>query len=152
MADLDLTGDLSWQPGQTPGTSEFQWDLIGRSLKGLESLLGQPVPIRNSKTRVRVDFAWPGGPADLNLASLEAEIGFRFENGTIEEGSDASRVFRVFGLLNTDTIWRRLQLDFSDVYESGIPFDYMEGDALIHEGRLIFDPKVDIQAPSGASG
>jgi uncharacterized protein YhdP len=149
MADLDLTGDLSWQPGQTPGTSEFSGTLSGGSLKGLESLLGQPVPIRNSKTRVRVDFAWPGGPADLNLASLEAEIGFRFENGTIEEGSDASRVFRVFGLLNTDTIWRRLQLDFSDVYESGIPFDYMEGDALIHEGRLIFDPKVDIQAPSG---
>ncbi|TDT43252.1 uncharacterized protein (TIGR02099 family) [Halospina denitrificans] len=149
MADLDLTGDLSWQPGQTPGTTEFSGTLSGGSLKGLESLLGQPVPIRNRKTRARIDFAWPGGPADLELASLEAEIGFRLENGTLEEGSDASRVFRVFGLLNTDTIWRRLQLDFSDVYESGIPFDYMEGDALIHEGRLIFDPKVVIQAPSG---
>ena len=149
MADLDLAGDLIWQPGGDPGTTEFSGTLSGGSLKGLESLLGQPVPIRNSKTRARVDFAWPGGPADLELGSLEAEIGFRLEDGTIDEGSDASRVFRVFGLLNTDTIWRRLQLDFSDVYGAGIPFDYMEGDALIHEGRLIFDPKVDIQAPSG---
>ena len=149
MGDLDLSGDLVWQPGQMPGTTEFSGTLSGGSLKGLESLLGQPVPIRNSKTRALVDFAWPGGPADIELASLEAEIGFRLEDGTIDEQSDASRVFRVFGLLNTDTIWRRLQLDFSDVYESGIPFDYMEGDALIHEGRLIFDPKVVIQAPSG---
>lgn len=149
MGDLDLAGDLIWDLNREPGSTEFSGSLSGGSLKGLEALLAQPVPIRNRKTQARLDFAWPGGPTDFELASLEAEIGFRLEDGTIDEQSDASRVFRVFGLLNTDTIWRRLQLDFSDVYESGIAFDHMEGDALIHEGRLIFDPKVLIQAPSG---
>lgn len=149
MGDLELAGDLSWELGGDPGSTEFSGTLTGGSLKGLEALLGQPVPIRNRNTDARVDFAWPGGPMDFELASLNAEFGFRLENGTIDEQSDASRLFRVFGLLNTDTIWRRLQLDFSDVYESGIAFDHMEGNALIHEGRLIFDPKVLIQAPSG---
>ena len=149
MGELDLTGDLIWRPGTESGVTEFEGALEGGSLKGLEALIGETVPIRNKRAQADISLAWPGAPADIELASLSAELDFRLENGTIEQGSEAARLFRVFGLLNTDTLWRRLQLDFSDVYGSGIPFDHMEGSALIHDGKLTLDPKITIQAPSG---
>ncbi|WP_179105690.1 YhdP family protein [Vreelandella utahensis] len=150
MGDLDLEGSLTWQSALDKGVSEFSGTLDGRDLKGLETLLGQTtVPISSERAEASLNMAWPGGPTDFSLAGLRAAMDFRLEDGIIDQDIEGARVFRVFGLLNTDTLWRRLQLDFSDVYESGIPFDHIEGEVLIHEGRLIFDPAVSIQAPSG---
>ena len=150
MGDLSLDGRLSWQPTADRGVTEFSGSLSGSDLRGLEGLLGKmTVPIRSGRTEASLNLAWPGGPGDFRLSTLRAAMDFRLENGIIDQDIEGARVFRVFGLLNTDTLWRRLQLDFSDVYESGVPFDHIEGEALIHEGRLIFDPSVVIQAPSG---
>ena len=150
MGDLALDGSLSWQPTRESGVTEFSGSLSGSDLRGLEALLGETtVPVSNERTEASLNLAWPGGPSDFSLSRLRAAMDFRLEDGIIDQDIEGARVFRVFGLLNTDTLWRRLQLDFSDVYESGIPFDHIEGEALIHEGRLIFDPAVVIQAPSG---
>ncbi|MGM0451503.1 MAG: YhdP family protein, partial [Pseudomonadota bacterium] len=150
MGDLALDGSLSWQPTADAGVTEFSGSLSGSDLQGLEALLGETtVPISSKRAEASLNLAWPGGPGEFSLARLRAAMDFRLENGIIDQDIEGARIFRVFSLLNTDTLWRRLQLDFSDVYESGIPFDHIEGEALIHEGRLIFDPSVVIQAPSG---
>ncbi|XOZ34931.1 YhdP family protein [Halomonadaceae bacterium KBTZ08] len=150
MEDLALKGSLTWQPAVTDGVTEFSGTVEGSDLKGLEAVVGQTsVPITSKRVEASLNMAWPGVPTDFSLSELRAAMDFRFEDGIIDQEIEGAGVFRVFGLLNTDTLWRRLQLDFSDVYESGIPFDHIEGEALIHEGRLIFDPTVVIQAPSG---
>ena len=150
MGDLVVDGNLTWQPTANSGVTEFSGTLDGGDLKGLEALIGRTmVPISSQRTEASLNMAWPGGPTDFSLSGLRAAMDFRLEDGIIDQDIEGARVFRVFGLLNTDTLWRRLQLDFSDVYESGVPFDHIEGEVLIHEGRLIFDPAVSIQAPSG---
>lgn len=150
MEGLTVDGGLTWQPAEETGVTEFSGDLGGSDLRGLEAVLGKTtVPISSKRTEASLNLAWPGGPGDFSLSRLRAAMDFRLEDGSIDQDIEGARLFRVFGLLNTDTLWRRLQLDFSDVYESGITFDHIEGNALIHEGRLIFDPAIDIQAPSG---
>ncbi len=150
MGELSVDGRLTWQPTAEKGVTEFSGGLSGGDLRGLEAVLGETtVPITSKRTNASLNLAWPGGPGDLSLSGLRAAMDFRLENGIIDQDIEGARVFRVFGLLNTDTLWRRLQLDFSDVYESGVPFDHIEGEALIHEGQLVFDPSVVIQAPSG---
>ncbi|MEQ6884337.1 YhdP family protein [Salicola sp. Rm-C-2C1-2] len=150
IGDLTLDGSLTWQPTAANGVTEFSGTLDGTDLKGLEKLLGRTtVPISSERTEASLNVAWPGGPTDFSLAGLRAAMDFRLEDGIIDQDIEGARVFRVFSLLNTDTLWRRLQLDFSDVYESGIAFDHIEGEVLIHKGRLIFDPAISIQAASG---
>lgn len=150
MGDLALDGSLTWQPAAESGITEFSGTLDGTDFKSLETLLGRTtVPISSQRAEASLNMAWPGGPTDFSLAGLRAAMDFRLEDGIIDQDIEGARVFRVFSLLNTDTLWRRLQLDFSDVYESGIAFDHIEGEVLIHEGRLIFDPAVSIQAASG---
>ena len=146
---LQVAGDLLWLRSGQGEESRFEGTLTGGSIQDLERLFNQPVPLRNARSDVTLELSWPGSLRDISLAGMTGRLGFRLEDGTIEEESEAAQVFRIFGLLNTDTIWRRLRLDFSDVYEAGIPFDELEGNAVIHEGRLILDPEVVIQAPSG---
>ena len=56
----------------------------------------------------------------------------------------------MFNLLNSDTLWRRLKLDFSDLYERGVAFDAISGKAQIINGLLTMDPELQIVGPSGA--
>ncbi len=146
---LRAQGDLIWARSEQGDESRFSGTLKGGSIQELERLLDQPVPLRSDRSNVTLEMSWPGSLRDISLQGMTGSLGFHLEDGTIEEETEASQVFRIFGLLNTDTIWRRLRLDFSDVYEAGIPFDHLEGNAVIHEGRLILDPEVVIQAPSG---
>lgn len=72
------------------------------------------------------------------------------EDGVILQQNSSAQLFRVFNLLNTDTLWRRLQLDFSDLYERGVAFDALSGKAQIANGLLTLDPELQIVGPSGA--
>ena len=146
---MQVEGDLFWLRSERGEESRFEGTLTGGSIQDLERLFNQPVPLRSARSDVTLELSWPGSLRDISLAGMTGRLGFHLEDGTIEEESEAAQVFRIFGLLNTDTIWRRLRLDFSDVYEAGIPFDELEGNAVIHEGRLILDPEVVIRAPSG---
>ncbi|TGN37519.1 hypothetical protein E5Q11_17700, partial [Marinobacter confluentis] len=49
-----------------------------------------------------------------------------------------------------DTLWRRLKLDFSDLYEAGVAFDAISGKATLGNGLLTLDPELQIVGPSGA--
>jgi|GEM_PF-679362 len=147
--DLAFRGSMLWSlSGPVPRTI-LKGSLTGGDVAGLERWFQQGVPLRSDDVRVDMDMSWRGAPDAMTLASLQGSLQFWMEDGRILEDSDAARIFRVFGLLNTDTIWRRLRLDFSDVYEAGISFDTMEGRALLTEGRLIMDPDLTIRAPSG---
>jgi len=68
----------------------------------------------------------------------------------ILEQNNSAQLFRVFNLLNTDTLWRRLRLDFSDLYERGVAFDAISGKARISDGLVTMDPELQLVGPSGA--
>ncbi|MGO1750205.1 MAG: YhdP family protein, partial [Marinobacter sp.] len=72
------------------------------------------------------------------------------DNGVILERNNSAQVFRIFNLLNADTLWRRLKLDFSDLYERGVAFDAISGKARLDDGLLTMDPELQVVGPSGA--
>lgn len=59
-------------------------------------------------------------------------------------------MFRLFNLLNTDTLQRRLTFDFSDLYEAGVAFDAISGKGTLEQGILSWDPDLQLAGPSGA--
>ena len=50
---------------------------------------------------------------------------------------------RVVGILNLAEFVRRLSLDLSYVFQSGVPFDSIEGELLLLEG-LVYVPQMDV--------
>ena len=131
-------------------TSRFVGTLSGGRLRELEALTGAPIPMNNEQTQVDLDLDWPGRPDEFALRQLSGQVSVRLDDGVILEQSGSAQLFRIFNLLNTDTLWRRLRLDFSDLYERGIAFDAISGKAVIVNGLVTLDPELQLVGPSGA--
>ena len=148
---LTLKGNLEWQFERgSEDYTRFDGSLNGGDLRDLSHWLGQKVPLKNKESHVEFGLHWTGTPEQFSLAALDGHMKFLLKNGTILQSNDAAQIFRIFGILNTDTIWRRLKLDFSDLYKAGVTFDAMSGKAQFHNGRLVLDPDMQIVGPSSA--
>ncbi|OZC37907.1 hypothetical protein B9Q17_15305 [Marinobacter vinifirmus] len=150
LGALELSGDMVWRVVDDRETTRFQGQLTGGALKDLEALTGSSIPLTNQATAVELDIDWPGGPNDIGLSALSGEVSVRLDDGVILEQNNSAQLFRVFNLLNTDTLWRRLRLDFSDLYERGVAFDAISGKARISDGLVTMDPELQLVGPSGA--
>ena len=130
--------------------SRFTGDINGKSLADLDTLVGAEIPFRSKNTAVKLDVDWPGRPDQFDVSGLSGSVSVRFDDGVILEGNNTAQLFRVFNLLNADTLWRRLKLDFSDLYEAGVAFDAISGKASMINGLLTLDPELQVVGPSGA--
>ncbi|MDX1633870.1 MAG: YhdP family protein [Marinobacter sp.] len=151
MNDLTFDGELNWRAGGAgQARTQLTGELSGGSLEGLSGVFSGQVPFRNANSEVILDLAWPGSPDQVSAGAMDGQISMRFDDGVILESNNTAQLFRVFNLLNSDTLWRRLRLDFSDLYEAGVSFDAISGKALLDNGVLTWDPELQIVGPSGA--
>ncbi|MCL7945220.1 AsmA-like C-terminal region-containing protein [Marinobacter sp. ATCH36] len=150
LRTLTLNGQLTWSIAGDRETTRFVGDITGESLADLGNLFGTEIPFRSQGTAVNMDIDWPGRPNTFDLSGLSGSVSVRFDDGVILEGNNTAQLFRVFNLLNSDTLWRRLKLDFSDLYEAGVAFDAISGKATMINGLLTLDPELQVVGPSGA--
>lgn len=150
LNSLTLLGEMSWSIVDSRETTRFQGSISGGALADLNDLLDTDVPVANKATRIELDLDWPGRPDEFALSELDGSVSIRLDEGVILESSNSAQLFRIFNLLNSDTLWRRLKLDFSDLYERGVAFDAISGKARITSGRLTLDPELQVVGPSGA--
>ncbi|AHI32944.1 hypothetical protein AU15_00870 [Marinobacter salarius] len=150
LKSLTLTGELSWSIAAGREITRFTGDINGKSLADLDTLVGAEIPFRSKNTAVKLDIDWPGRPDQFDVSGLSGSVSVRFDDGVILEGNNTAQLFRVFNLLNADTLWRRLKLDFSDLYEAGVAFDAISGKASMINGLLTLDPELQVVGPSGA--
>lgn len=81
-------------------------------------------PIMDAKTaRLNVDLTWPGNLSDFALPRLQGKLSLKMSNGRLLNVDNTTASVRVAGILNFETIIRRMQLDFSDLFKKGLAFD-----------------------------
>ncbi|PSF05972.1 hypothetical protein C7H09_11555 [Marinobacter fuscus] len=150
LGSLVLAGDMAWSIVGDRETTRFTGTLEGGALKDLEALTGSVIPMTNAQTAVELDLSWPGSPDEIAPGKLSGTVSARLDDGVIMQESNSAQLFRIFNLLNTDTLWRRLRLDFSDLYERGVAFDAISGKANVTDGLVTMDPELQLVGPSGA--
>ena len=95
--------------------------------------------------RVELELAWPGGPNDFALVDTSGSMRVDVDQGSFLRTSGAtSGTLRVVGILNLTEMVRRLSLDLSHVYKSGVPFDSIKG-RLDFRAGMIDVPHIDVQ-------
>ncbi len=147
---MAFDGQMIWAIPDGRELTRFRGELRGESLADIGALVGSDVPFKNKKSVVAMDLNWPGRPDQFTTSRLSGTTRMRFDDGVILEGNNTAQLFRIFNILNSDTLWRRLQLDFSDLYEAGVAFDAISGKATMDRGVLTLDPELQIVGPSGA--
>lgn len=148
QADGVRTEDLRFSLKSADFSGAAQWirrgDSAHTSLKGIAHaaniasvLTGwQYTPSLDSETAsVDMDIHWLGAPYQFKLARTEGTVQAQLKNGHFLKVSN-SAAGRVWGLLNFDTWMSRLQLRFSDLSDSEMPYKDINGSFQLHNNQI----------------
>ncbi|WP_431025886.1 YhdP family protein [Halomonas sp. H5] len=147
LGDVEASGELTWESaGPAASLTRSRLALTGGDLGTALERLAQPVAIRNERTRVDSQLAWPGAPWQFALEHSRGSLAVSLENGRFRYLESPSA--KLIGLLNFDNLLRRLQLDFSDLTRRGTAFDSVEGVATLYGGILETQGPVEVRGPA----
>lgn len=107
---------------------------------------GYPALVQSESSSFVSNIDWSGSPAAFSMKKISGQIDLEMLNGRfleIEPGSS-----RLLGAFNFDTLVRRLQLDFSDLYGQGLAYDTIEGILNFDDGRVVTEENLLIRGPS----
>lgn len=124
---------------------------VGRMLDAL----GYAGLIEGGATTAHIDASWPGPPSAFALADLDGSLTIEIADGRIPDAKPGAG--RIFGLLSITEIPRRLSLDFSDFFKSGLGFNSIKGTFKLGDGnawteRLYVDSPAAEITVSGRTG
>ncbi|MBF8221140.1 YhdP family phospholipid transporter [Halomonas sp. 328] len=147
LGEVEASGELIWESaGPAASLTRSRLALTGGDLGTALERLAQPVAIRNARTRVDAQLAWPGAPWQFALERSRGSLEVSLADGRFRYIDSPSA--KLIGLLNFDNLLRRLQLDFTDVTRRGTAFDSVEGVATLYGGILETQGPVAVRGPA----
>lgn len=78
---------------------------------------------------------WIGAPHEFDFARLNGNFDLQINDGELLQVESGAG--RLIGLLNFNSILRRITLDFRDVFSQGFKFDRMQYTGVVAEGKAI---------------
>jgi uncharacterized protein YhdP len=131
---LPERGQLTWQQ-EEPSLTSLQLGVGFKDLGETLARLGYERIVETRGGNFRFDLKWPGAPQAFSLAEGEGAVAVAIKQGRfLEAPSGASGALKVVNILNLADIVQRLSL--SHMFESGIPFDSVEGEVFLHGGTI----------------
>lgn len=131
---LNMTGQLGWERVNGQVSSWYKGRLSGDNLSDVLSAWGFAPSISSQAFRADNELRWPGSPAAFSLKKLSGDVGVQFNKGQLVSVEGTAQALRVFGLLNFESIGRRLRFDFSDLFGKGLAYDRIKGQLQVSDG------------------
>ncbi|MBY4676752.1 YhdP family protein [Marinobacterium arenosum] len=128
-----LNGEIRWDDGDSH-RSALTLKLNGGDLGNVLAAWGHGRAMENEELVSYLQLEWPGAPWQYRMAAADGTVEFVAKQGRIVESGTSSNFLRLFGILNLNSIGRRLRLDFSDLFEKGVAFDRMAASYEIRQG------------------
>ncbi len=147
--NMDMHASGEWLGSAQENRSRLVIDMTAESLGKMLDAFGFAGIIEGGQTVAHIDATFPGSPAAFALAKSTGSLSLSVEQGRIldvEPGAGG----RLFGLFSLREIPRRLSLDFSDLFKSGMSFNSIKGSFDLVDGSartddlLINSPAADI--------
>ncbi len=134
--NLVMTGNGKWlntNDGQiTLFDARFVSDNFGKSL----DKLGYKDLIKDGSLSSQLIGQWNGSPDYFSLNDFDGKITIELNSGEILQVSKQSRAIgQLLGLFSISSLQKRLSLDFSDFFSSGLSFDDMSGEFVFVNSR-----------------
>ncbi len=88
--------------------------------------------IKRGKGKMEGQVAWAGSPLSLDYPSMSGQFNVNIESGQFLKADPG--IAKLLGVLSLQSLPRRLQLDFRDLFSEGFAFDFVRGDVNISQG------------------
>jgi len=155
IKETAFDGQLNWKfddsvDGEKAHTSILTMDIKGKKFEELTKAIGKDPLVSSEQFDASVSLVWPGSPPEFKLARVSGSILLKMKDGFLNTEDDKTGALRVFGILNAESIMRRLKLDFSDLYKSGVGYDVFSVNTTINRGLLTFAEPLVIDGPSSS--
>ncbi|GAA0720558.1 YhdP family protein [Dokdonella soli] len=132
---MKASGD--WTGGAKDNHSRLSIELSAQNLGHMMDALGFPGLIDGGTTRATIDATWAGPPSAFALPKLDGVLDINVAEGRILDVEPGAG--RIFGLFSLTEIPRRLSLDFSDFFQSGLSFNSIIGKFRLADGNAYTD-------------
>lgn len=148
LQGLKIGGSAGWsgEPGST--RSWYKGRLQGEDLGEVLKAWGYAPSVTSESFRLDADGNWPGSPAWFSLKRFSGNLDPALRNGQFVEVQGSAQALRVFGVLNFNSIGRRLRLDFSDLLGKGLSYDRVKGNLQASNGLLVTNEPITLTGPS----
>jgi uncharacterized protein (TIGR02099 family) len=139
---LELSARGDWTRIDGIERSRFNVEFTAQDLGGMLTALGFAGFVEGGQTLATLEGEWPGSPSSFALANVVGTLAVSVGQGRVPDVDPGAG--RLFGLLSLSEIPRRLALDFSDFFRSGLAFNRIEGQFRLdggsaHTDRLLID-------------
>ncbi len=134
---IDMAGNISWRWNDGAPTTHFLGDIKVKNLGNVQQQWGYTPTIKSESTVLEADLSWLGSPIDFKLSSSEGSANVSIKKGQLLDVESKASSVKVIGLLNFETLIRRMQLDFRDLYQKGLAYDEIAGRLNFHDGSVI---------------
>lgn len=143
-----LQGRGGWEGTPGASTSFFKGRASGKNLADVLKGWGFAPSVTSKDFHMDVDGRWPGSPAWLATKRFSGTLDASLNEGQFVEVEGSAQALRVFGLLNFNSIGRRLRLDFSDLFGKGLSYDRVKGLLVATNGVYVTKEPIRLTGPS----
>ena len=143
-----LQGNGGWEGAPGATNSWFKGRIAGKNLADVLKGWGFAPSVTSEEFRMDVDGRWPGSPAWLATKRFSGTLDASLSKGQFVEVEGGAQALRVFGLLNFNSIGRRLRLDFSDLFGKGLSYDRVKGLLVANNGVYVTREPIRLTGPS----
>jgi len=148
LKGMVLQGDGGWEGQAGASNSWFKGRLGGKNLADVLKGWGFAPTVTSEDFHLDVDGRWPGSPAWVGLKRFSGTLDATLRKGQFVEVEGGAQALRVFGLLNFNSIGRRLRLDFSDLFGKGLSYDRVKGLLVASNGIYVTREPITLAGPS----
>jgi uncharacterized protein (TIGR02099 family) len=148
LKGMVLQGAGGWEGQPGASNSWYKGRLGGKNLADVLKGWGFAPTVTSQDFHLDVDGRWPGSPAWVGLKRFSGSLDATLREGQFVEVEGGAQALRVFGLLNFNSIGRRLRLDFSDLFGKGLSYDRVKGLLVATNGVYVTRDPITLTGPS----
>ena len=131
--DGGFSGSGLWQPGRN-GHTDLAFKLETANIGRLLARLGFPGTVKGGNATLDGKLQWSGPPTAIDYPSLTGKMNLEAGNGQFQKLEPG--VGRLLGVLNLQSLPRRITMDFRDVFSEGFAFDRISGSIDVKAGVM----------------
>lgn len=135
--NMDMSASGEWTGVAKNNHSKLAVELTAKNLGQMMAALGFSGLVDGGAARVAIDASWAGPPSAFALSKLDGTLDIDVSEGRFPDVEPGAG--RLFGLLSLTEIPRRLSLDFSDFFKSGLSFNSIKGKFRLADGNAYTD-------------